>query len=282
MFNWSQLEMVESLGVHSRELSGQYVLKIRSAKQDWVMKAVTADADSTTVQELQHEIACYQCFRQQEFCHEFYIYQVDDHIVGNFNGSALSKLNLSGQFLLLPYQSTLKTLTLNDWSLGKKIKNFMIICQTVQQLHDLGYVHADLKLSHFCLQQDQIKLLDFAQTQKIQEQNIKIQPLGTPAYMAPELFLGRCCSIQSDIYALGICFYEILNGKKPYQGKTYRHWAQLHCQQDIPLCVEPKQYLQSVLDRMLAKQLQHRFSTLNEVINALSELKPRKSQEIDD
>jgi serine/threonine protein kinase len=191
--------------------------------------------------------------------------------------------------LVLPYAHTID---FQKHSMAERIAIFINILKCVDGLHDLGFIHGDLKRRHFLnaesTHDSPIQLIDFAQSQPINSvhsshlKNLS-KMTATPAYMAPELFNGQAKSVQSDLYALGIIFYEILVGEKPYtvfgQLNSYQQWATAHCQQEIPLLPKGLQKYQECLDHMLAKQKKNRASAIKSVI---SDLKINENYEIDD
>lgn len=108
-----------------------------------------------------------------------------------------------------------------------------------------------------------------------------IRPRGTPAYLAPECWQGGGISVQSDLYAFGIMMFEILSGHKPYrvvdhgeseqQNDRLASWARLHSQSPTPKLPRQWEYLQPLLERLLAKDAQHRYTTMQQPIDYLSE-----------
>ncbi|WP_180038876.1 protein kinase [Acinetobacter sp. YH16052] len=125
-------------------------------------------------------------------------------------------------------------------------------------LQELGYLHADLKQEHFVNNQGRVCLLDFEHVQTLHQNGLH-ELNATPRYMAPELFQGQAKSLQSEVYALGVIFYEWLSGQR-LQATDYLDWAFLHCQR---LKVELPQHLQAfqgLLEEMLSKQKQHRLA----------------------
>ncbi len=73
----------------------------------------------------------------------------------------------------------------------------------LENLHDIGFIHGDLKKEHFRLKNKNAYLIDFEQARKLQ--HLPTPNLSaTPRYMAPELFHGQAKTVQTDIYALGI------------------------------------------------------------------------------
>jgi len=133
-------------------------------------------------------------------------------------------------------------------------------------LQELGYLHADLKREHFIIYQNRIYLIDFEQIQPINSSNQAMN--ATPRYMAPELFQGQAKSLQSEVYALGIIFYEWLTGQR-LEAADYQDWALLHCQHFKPELPTQFQALQSLLQNMLRKHSQDRLSDFKAVKQAL-------------
>ena len=153
-------------------------------------------------------------------------------------------------------------------SLNEIKKTLLKILEVVDQLHQLGWIHADLKREHFVEYQQRVCLIDFEQVQKINSP-IKLQNLtATPRYMAPELFHAAEKTLQTDIYALGIIFYEWLAGQR-LTAENYQDWAYLHCQRlsiELPEHFTP---LKNLLSGMLAKQKGRRFTSIYTVKQCL-------------
>ena len=145
---------------------------------------------------------------------------------------------------------------------------FWRVFETVEALHQLDWIHADLKAEHLVQFDGQIKLLDFEQVQKVTD--IQCQEItATPRYMAPELFHGQPKTVQSDIYALGIIFYEWLTQQR-LQANSHHDWAYLHCQR---LHIQLPAHLQAflpLLNHMLAKPYSQRASSIAELKLLLS------------
>ena len=95
----------------------------------------------------------------------------------------------------------------------------------LQEAHDCGVVHRDLKPSNIMIdRRNEPVIMDFglARRTDVEESRATQQGtiLGTPAYMSPEQVLGDPEKIgpQTDIYSLGVIFYELLTAQLPYQG----------------------------------------------------------------
>jgi serine/threonine-protein kinase len=90
-------------------------------------------------------------------------------------------------------------------------------------MHKHGVVHRDLKPENIMVDdQDRIKLIDFGIAMKEDARRItfvEMSPtLGTPDYISPEQVKGQRGDQRSDIYSLGVMFYEMLTGEPPYSG----------------------------------------------------------------
>ncbi|MDB5934667.1 MAG: serine/threonine-protein kinase [Massilia sp.] len=95
------------------------------------------------------------------------------------------------------------------------------IAQAMQEAHQLGLVHGDLKPSN--VMQDaagSIRILDFGLASRggaaVTTSLAQSDPQGTIAYMAPEMLTGTRSSVDTDVYALGVMLYELLMGARPF------------------------------------------------------------------
>ena len=93
------------------------------------------------------------------------------------------------------------------------------VFSSVNYLHKKGFVHRDLKPENICLDNDQsIKLIDFGTARKFTQGKKLRQVIGTPFYMAPEIFNEKKYNEKADMWSLGIIMYILLTGKAPYFG----------------------------------------------------------------
>src|SRR5580698_8765606 len=98
------------------------------------------------------------------------------------------------------------------------------MCAALARAHDLGVVHRDLKSDNILLtsrggRKDFVKILDFGRGHLAMDPWLapKGAVFGTPEYMAPEQARGEEASAQSDLYALGVLFFEMLTGQLPFR-----------------------------------------------------------------
>lgn len=159
-------------------------------------------------------------------------------------------------YLIVPDAPAFFALAPSQFSLSQIQTRLLQVLDSLEQLTQLGFLHADLKAEHWREWAGQVKLIDFEQLQAI-DTPAAPNMSATPHYMAPELFHGEAKTLASDIYALGIIIYEWLTQRR-LQAKSYQDWAYLHCQQ---LKIElPAAYLgfQGLLEAMLNRQKSQR------------------------
>lgn len=106
------------------------------------------------------------------------------------------------------------------------------LCAALQHAHEHGIVHRDLKPSNVMVTKDGVlKLTDFGIAKDLDVTALTSAhcTVGTASYMSPEQCRGeRNLSHKSDLYSLGIMFYELLTGKKPFQAETAMDMFVLH------------------------------------------------------
>lgn len=160
------------------------------------------------------------------------------------------------------------------------------IADALQHAHNRGVVHRDVKPDNILFDAgDRPRLSDFgimALLPRVEvpqpfasEDNSPPVLSGTPQYMAPELWRGEVLP-QSDQYALGVVFYELLTGEWPYTGTSAWEYGDQHLEAPIPSARRIVPWLprevDGVLRRMLAKNPQARFRDLSVAADALRAL----------
>ena len=96
------------------------------------------------------------------------------------------------------------------------------IASGLAMAHRLGIIHRDLKPDNVLVTPGGVpKIVDFGLAKRIVGKDLPRENLaGTPYFMAPELFEGEHASTQSDVYALGVCYYLMLTGRFPFEGDS--------------------------------------------------------------
>ncbi len=103
------------------------------------------------------------------------------------------------------------------------------ICAGLAAAHDCGLLHRDLKPANIMLDgRGRVRITDFGLALSSADASGRNETAGTPAYMAPEQIGRGEASVRSDIYSLGLVFYELFTGRMPYQATTPIEWRRAH------------------------------------------------------
>lgn len=144
-------------------------------------------------------------------------------------------------------------------------------------VHRRGIVHRDIKPANVLFHADGTpKLTDFGiakQLDKNQGLTLDGTTLGSPHYLSPEQAGGRSLDGRSDLYSLGVVFYEMLTGRKPFSGDSSVETIIAHLTHPIPVLPEPMARFQDLLERMLAKDPDDRIASAHEMIERLRALR---------
>ena len=141
-------------------------------------------------------------------------------------------------------------------------------------MHKYGVVHRDLKPENIMVDdQDRIKLIDFGIAMKEDARRlsfVEMSPtLGTPDYISPEQVKGQRGDQRSDIYSLGVMFYEMLAGEPPFRGSNplaVMNERLLHDPEPVrQRRPEVSAELEEILNRALVRDPRHRYQTASEM-----------------
>ncbi|HEX3847936.1 MAG TPA: serine/threonine-protein kinase [Steroidobacteraceae bacterium] len=157
------------------------------------------------------------------------------------------------------------------------VKYLEQIASALEAIHSVGVLHRDLKPANVMLRGDgSLCLIDFGLA-KANEMEVSLtgtrEIFGTPYYMSPEQGHAEPIDARSDIYSLGVMFYEMLTGRKPYTGASAMEVIYKHKRAEMPEIGPELAGYRDVVLRLLAKAPEDRFQSAGAVLDAISALK---------
>ena len=158
-------------------------------------------------------------------------------------------------------------------SFEQKINIIKQIAVALGYSYSKGFVHRDVKPENILFREDGTPVLaDFGIAKAVTASTSLTTDgtyIGSPYYMSPEQIRGHEVDHRSDLYSLGIVFYELLSGYRPYdKGDTYAVGIQ-HISEPIPPLPQQVAQFQSVIDKMLAKEAYQRYQDHHEFIQGI-------------
>ena len=150
------------------------------------------------------------------------------------------------------------------------------IANALDHAHEKGYIHRDIKPENILFRADNSAVLsDFGVAKGIVGVSRMTHVgtvVGTPHYMSPEQTRGQPVDSRSDLYSLGVVFFEMLTGALPYQGEDAVTIALKHISAPTPKLPIHYQVYQKILEKFLAKDPNQRFQSGHEVSVAIDQL----------
>lgn len=154
------------------------------------------------------------------------------------------------------------------------------VLRALQHAHDRGIVHRDVKSSNIMLLRDgTIKVMDFGIARFNRENNktMSEKTIGSVHYISPEQARGDITDERSDIYSVGVALYEMLTGRKPFDGDTPVAIALKHMQSMPKRPSEINETIPEGLEQIVLRAMQKepsaRYQTAGEMIGDLEEFK---------
>jgi adenylate cyclase len=160
------------------------------------------------------------------------------------------------------------------------------IAKGLQAAHQKGIIHRDIKSSNIMITKSgQVKVMDFGLAKVGGTSNITKfgTTLGTTAYMSPEQARGEHVDLRTDIWSLGVVFYEMLTGKMPFRGEFEQAVIYSILNEEPEQLIALKKDLPIKLDQIIAKMLSKnptaRYQNIDELLRDLRKEKGQKQEE---
>lgn len=157
---------------------------------------------------------------------------------------------------------------------GEAVSVLRQMAEALAAIHSVGVLHRDLKPGNVMMRRDgTIALIDFGLAKQLEldaEITATGEIFGTPYYMSPEQGHGREVDGRSDIYSLGVIFWEMLTGRKPFLAPTPMAVIYKHSHAPIPeLPGELQATFGGVIARLLAKDPADRYGSAQDIVGAI-------------
>src|SRR5262249_47422016 len=202
----------------------------------------------------------------------------------------VGSLESGAPYMVLEYLegSDLSNFPRSQLSVGGVVDLVLQACEALAEAHSLGIVHRDIKPANFFITRGPdgsplLKVLDFgiskapsAQGNLTATQSV----MGTPAYMSPEqMRSSRDVDHRTDIWALGVVLYELLQGMPPYGGDTFSSMVLKVVNEPLPrLTTRLPGDLEAIIYRCLEKDPARRFQNTAELAQALGQYAQSETQ----
>ncbi len=167
------------------------------------------------------------------------------------------------------------------FSVQRTVEIIRQVCLALEAAHAEGVVHRDLKPSNIMLDAgDKVTVMDFgiAHSMDVGGMTRTGAVIGTPEYMSPEQAMGRKIDARSDLFSMGLIFYEMLTGKNPFESDTFMGTLMRRTQEQATPPSEVDPSIPPVISAIVAKCLETdpelRYQSAGEVIGNLDAGQP--------
>jgi serine/threonine-protein kinase len=158
------------------------------------------------------------------------------------------------------------------------------VCQAFIHMNEKGWMHRDVKPDNILVNKTgEVRVIDFSLATKVSSGLMKLlagkqkKIMGTRTYIAPELILKNPPSIQSDIYSLGVTFFEVITGAPPFAGLSPSDLLTKHISEAAapPSLINPNitPEFDAIILKLLAKKPKDRPADMREVMSLLRNVK---------
>lgn len=169
----------------------------------------------------------------------------------------------------------------------RSVKIIEQVLSSLQEAHAFNMLHRDIKPANIMLfdhvgRRDQVKVLDFGLAKAIDDPHFTADNpdltdaevlIGTPRYMSPEQIRGHRLTPATDMYSLGLVFYELLTGEKAVDAKSTMNTLARHVNDEpiqLPAEINVPNGLRSIVNRMLDKDAKRRLCSAEDILKLLN------------
>src|SRR5690606_24880697 len=165
----------------------------------------------------------------------------------------------------------------NLMTVRDSIDIFVQIAGALVSVHSAGLCHRDLKPANVMMRPDgRIVLIDFGLARLIESEGELTEAgevRGSPYYISPEQAEGAPVDQRADLYSLGVMFYEMLTGERPFRAASIIAIIRAHRDDPIPRLAAPLARFQRLLDGLLAKDPADRYPSAAAALSELARMK---------
>ena len=219
--------------------------------------------DLGSVARFEHEAAACASFNHQNIVRVFNQGEIDHrpYLVFEY---------IKGQTLFdrLDFQTT--------FSLKEVCEIMLQLLDAISYIHSFGVIHRDIKPQNiFYLSNGIVKLADFGIAKGLEEGEKDEGVFGSVHYLAPEVCSGDPASIQSDIYACGVTFFQLLTGRLPFEDGSTKEIAIAHINRPFPHLSKFQPEIAGAFDDIIqkacAKRPQDRYQSAKDMMSDIKD-----------
>jgi len=189
-------------------------------------------------------------------------------------------------FMSMPYIEGISLQELIQSSGVLSTSDFMKIavqaCRAIQAIHDQDIIHRDLKPKNIMVNPEgRVYIMDFGLARSLVKPKITTtgQIVGTPEFMSPEQIQDQVTDLRTDIWSLGVLFYEMLTSELPFKGKNLQALINsiLSKNPELPSRINPliPKLLEKLILKCLNKEREKRYNNVKEIEEELQKISKR-------
>jgi TolB-like protein len=259
-------EIIEELGKGG--MARVYRAYDRKIEEDIALKLIKSDisADAQTIERFRNELKLARKITHRNVCRMYDLNEED-------GTHYITMEYIPGEDLKTLIKRMGKIPSEKSISIAKQV------CKGLIEAHRIGIIHRDLKPQNIMIDRlGNARIMDFGIAHSVQVKGVTADgmAIGTPDYMSPEQVKGQEADQRSDIYSLGVTFYEMLTGKVPFEDATPYAIAMKHLTDTpkAPKEVDPliREGLNDIILKCMEKKKEKRFQNIQELYAELERL----------